>query len=391
MNSDERDVRTMVAVWPHISPHSDHYDDLRARGLLVTTATDKPAVFSFADRAFREGLDVALLDLSNPEARRWIWDRVSEHHLGVGVRTFWLDACEPELTGDGMNPHEADARFSVGHGTTWSSMFPLWDVRAIHEGLDQAPARPTPCLARPVGMGRLAALRSRDVARRLPNRTGTGSPAAGAGRTRHDDERHGVVEHRRRRLLFLSDPDSDDFRELLVRWFKFATVLAAPASPRQSAARLLRGGDLLTGRPQRDLVVRAQVEAHLTGLLHFRNRLRPYLHRQLDLTATTGTAPIRPMWYEFPHDEAAITVDDQFTLGSDLLVAPIAEYGAREREVYLPAGRRWRDIWSAVIHDGGQTITVPAPLGQIPVFEIEGGDLGVDASWFDTPTTMAAE
>ena len=56
-------VRVMVAVWPHVSPQSKHFADLRDRGLLVHGPDGSLAVFAFADRAEPSGVDLALLDL----------------------------------------------------------------------------------------------------------------------------------------------------------------------------------------------------------------------------------------------------------------------------------------------------------------------------------------
>lgn len=42
------------------------------------------------------------------------------------------------------------------------------------------------------------------------------------------------------------------------------------------------------------------------------------------------------------NDPACHTVTDEFSIGDNLIVAPILHAGAREREIYLPAGV-WRD------------------------------------------------
>jgi alpha-glucosidase (family GH31 glycosyl hydrolase) len=58
----------------------------------------------------------------------------------------------------------------------------------------------------------------------------------------------------------------------------------------------------------------------------------------------------------------------QYDLGADLLVAPILTE-ANAREIALPVGDRWHDYWADdVIHDGGQTHSVQAPLRQIPLY-----------------------
>ena len=90
-----------------------------------------------------------------------------------------------------------------------------------------------------------------------------------------------------------------------------------------------------------------------------------------------GTPPMRPLFVDFPLDELAWSVSDAFMFGPDLLVAPVADYGARERPVYLPAGSTWTDAWTGETHDGGMTVHVAAPLGQIPVFLRDGASLPV--------------
>ena len=47
------------------------------------------------------------------------------------------------------------------------------------------------------------------------------------------------------------------------------------------------------------------------------------------------------------------------------------EAGQRQRSVYLPAGAQWTHVWSGETYEGGQTVTVAAPLEEIPVFTRE--------------------
>jgi alpha-D-xyloside xylohydrolase len=110
----------------------------------------------------------------------------------------------------------------------------------------------------------------------------------------------------------------------------------------------------------------------LTAHLRLRERLRPYLAELSEDAHRTGAPPMRPLFFDFPGDERAWTVDDQFLLGPDVLVAPIAEAGARARPVYLPAGARWRCPATGVLHDGGAVVEAEAPLERIPVFVREG-------------------
>ena len=54
--------------------------------------------------------------------------------------------------------------------------------------------------------------------------------------------------------------------------------------------------------------------------------------------------------------------------GPEILVAPVMEKGRKEKEVYLPAGASWKNVWTDQTYQGGQTVTVPVPMEQIPLF-----------------------
>jgi sulfoquinovosidase len=114
-------------------------------------------------------------------------------------------------------------------------------------------------------------------------------------------------------------------------------------------------------------------------------RLYPYL-RSLVLDAVFSG---RPMWIPlglaFPDEEELWGVMDQVLLGEALLVAPVVTEGATERRVRLPAGR-WAPLLTAgEAVEGPATITVAAPLGEIPVFLRAGGLLPLTAN---TPMTL---
>ena len=95
----------------------------------------------------------------------------------------------------------------------------------------------------------------------------------------------------------------------------------------------------------------------------------PYLYTQMWRASRENEPVVRPLFYDFPDDRSALDVQDSFMLGPDILVAPVLEEGASDRQVYLPehAGG-WFDFHDGRHFEGGQTITVPAPLGRLPVF-----------------------
>jgi alpha-D-xyloside xylohydrolase len=63
--------------------------------------------------------------------------------------------------------------------------------------------------------------------------------------------------------------------------------------------------------------------------------------------------------------------------GPALMVCPVYTYGARQRQVYFPAGSVWYDYYTGARIEGGQTLTVDAPYEHIPLFVRAGSILPV--------------
>ena len=96
---------------------------------------------------------------------------------------------------------------------------------------------------------------------------------------------------------------------------------------------------------------------------------------QMATASATGLPPMRALFLEFPEEAAAWEVSDEYMFGPDVLVAPVTEEGARERDVYLPEGASWLDAWTGERAEESGWVTAAAPLGRIPVYLREGGGL----------------
>uniref|UniRef100_A0A3B1JYS8 Glycosyl hydrolase family 31 C-terminal domain-containing protein n=1 Tax=Astyanax mexicanus TaxID=7994 RepID=A0A3B1JYS8_ASTMX len=79
----------------------------------------------------------------------------------------------------------------------------------------------------------------------------------------------------------------------------------------------------------------------------------------------------RPLWWISPEDPITFTIDDQFLIGSEVLVAPVTEEGARNRNIYLPGvGVQWRDGWNRQVFDGGTFLhNFPVALDKVAFFQ----------------------
>jgi alpha-D-xyloside xylohydrolase len=94
-----------------------------------------------------------------------------------------------------------------------------------------------------------------------------------------------------------------------------------------------------------------------------RYRLLPYLWAQAADASAAGLPLLRALCIEFPDDPNAWMVEDQYLLGSDLLVAPLLEETS-ERDVWLPSGD-WTDLQSGALVAGGRWARLAA--GPVPV------------------------
>ncbi len=105
--------------------------------------------------------------------------------------------------------------------------------------------------------------------------------------------------------------------------------------------------------------------------IELRYELLPYIYNVMQHASETGVPALRPLFLEFPEEEHAAAIDDEFLFGSGLLVAPVLWEGAERRDVYLPAGD-WFDYWTGRRYTGHSTISIPVTLNSIPLF-VRGG------------------
>jgi len=108
--------------------------------------------------------------------------------------------------------------------------------------------------------------------------------------------------------------------------------------------------------------------------VQLRYHLLPYLYTVLAQAHETGTPWFRPLILEDQDDYNALDIDDEFMVGSALLAAPVLHPGVTKRDLYLPRGQ-WYDYFTGEKYEGGQYISVQAPLDTVPLFVKAGSIL----------------
>jgi alpha-D-xyloside xylohydrolase len=356
-------IELMVSVWPQVSVESENFARLKKENLLVRT-----------DR----GLDVQMgfqgpsmfLDVTNPRAREVVWEICRRNYHDLGIRLFWLDEAEPEY---GVYDYD-NYRYDLGSNLQVGNIYPQAFARMFYEG-------------------QLAA--GQDEVVNLLRCAWAGSQRYGA--LVWSGDIHSTYTDLRRQItaglhmgvagipwfttdiggFHGGDINDPDFRDLLVRWFQFGTFCPVmrmhgdrvPSEKVTAADGSSRNG---SGAGNELWSFGEEVYEILAGYTRLRETLRPYTRGLMAEAHANGQPVMRGMFHEFPEDVTCWDLADQYMFGPDVLVAPVVEPHASSRRVYLPDGAAWTDLRSGTKHDGGQWLTVDAPIEVIPVFTRDG-------------------
>lgn len=116
-----------------------------------------------------------------------------------------------------------------------------------------------------------------------------------------------------------------------------------------------------------------------------RYRLMPYIYSMAGMTYLRDYTIMRAMVMDYATDANVNNVSDQYMFGNSIMVCPVYEYGAAERDVYFPNTNGWYDFYSGKYISGGQVMSVDAPYSQIPLFVPEGAIIpfGPDMQYSD--------
>jgi alpha-glucosidase len=144
--------------------------------------------------------------------------------------------------------------------------------------------------------------------------------------------------------------------ELLTRWTEFG--IFQPFCRNHSAWDTRSQEPWTFGEPN---------ESHMREMLALRQRLVPYLYTLFEEAHRTGAPILRPLLFEYPDDVVTYSTDDEFLLGSAVLVAPITRPGVEHRHVYVPQGP-WVQYWTGERVHGPTHVLAHAPLGRPAVY-----------------------
>jgi len=351
---------TMFSFWPEVIAASPEHAVLDARGCLINSDLGGRAV-----------------DATIPECREFIWSTMLKpRYYDKGVDAYWLDETDGEGTGGGG---DGDYGYNTSYGPAcaysnlwvndWLSMYS--DPVAMQPGQIDPPL----VLTRGVwagGQRHGIVLWSSDIHssfEQLASQVPQGVHASMSGIPWWTTDVGGYG------CGFAQPNDSPYMRELIVRWYQFGCFSpvfrthgcrAGPSEPNTAQCSPAQGSCGFN----EIWSYGADTQVVLEKYVRFRSSMKGYL-KELDRNVTAhGVPTMRPLAFEFPNDPKARGIDDQYMLGPSYLVAPVTAQNATTRTMYFPAGANWASVFhpSSAPIEGGQILTVPAPLDDIPVY-----------------------
>jgi alpha-D-xyloside xylohydrolase len=356
-------IETVVSVWPTVTVHSKNFERMRRQDLLVRSERGLSSGILIDDTGLEGKTHASYYDATNPEARAFVWERCKANYFEHGIRSFWLDANEPEMYP--MQP--GNLRYFAGNGAAVTNAYPLLQQQGFFEGL-RAEHESALLLSRSAWAGsqRYGALVwSGDVKSTFESfrkQLVAGLSMALSGIPWWTTDIGGFHG---------GDIANEEFRELMVRWFQwgvFCPVFRLHGFRQDSSQASQHSFGKHSGADNEIWSFGEVVYPILCVYLRMRERLKDYVKAIMQEASQTGTPPMRPLFLEFPEDALTYGIGDTYLFGPDLLVAPVLEMSARQREVYLPLGADWTNAWTDERHPGGSWLMVNAPLEQIPLF-----------------------
>ncbi len=391
----DMNAHVMVSVWPKFYVTTDHYKEFDMNGWMY-----KGAVRDSIRDWVGPGYLGSFYDAYNPDARKLFWSQMNDHYMPLGIDAWWMDASEPnvrdcidiEYRKDLMNPTYA------GPADKYFNAYALMNAEAIYDGQRGVdPDKRVFLLTRSGFSGQQrysTATWSGDIGTRwedMEAQIAAGLNFAMSGVPYWTMDIGGFcVEDRyvkgAAKYLEAGEENDDlkEWRELNTRWYQFGAF-----------APLFRAHGQWPFRE----VYNIAPEDHpaynsIVKYTKLRYNLMPYIYSLAGKTYFDDYTIMRPMVMDFTADLNTRNLKDQYMFGPAFLVAPVYKYGARDREVYFPAGETWYDFYTGKAVKGGQTLKVDAPYETMPLFVRggsivpAGGDIQYAAQKSDEPVTI---
>ena len=315
--------KVMLWVCPFISPDCDVYRDLAKQNLLVKDHSGEPAIVRWWNGAS------ALLDFTNPKAVDWFQSRLDYLRSTYQVDGFKLDGGDSSFYCGVTTLQPASPNVQTELYGKIGLHYPLNEYRAMWKMGGQ-----------PLGERLSDKAHSwTDLRKLIP-----------------DMILEGLMGYP------FSCPD-------MIGGGEFTSFLPGTTIDQELIVRSAQCQALMPMMQFSVAPWRVLDKAHLKAVLkavQVREEHKGYILNLVKQAALTGEPVVRSLEYVFPH-QGYERVNDQFMLGDQVLVAPVLEKDAGQREVIFPRGG-WKGF-NGKLYQGPATFSVAVPYDELCFFE----------------------
>ncbi|KAL6446576.1 hypothetical protein ACFW04_001242 [Cataglyphis niger] len=323
-----RGFRIVFSIQPFISTESVNFKDAVANRLLISERGSDPRIPALT--RYKQSNSAGVLDITNNKTLPWLQAKLESLIMKYHVDSFYLDLG----TAQDM-PHYYKCEQPLTNPDHYKTIFTRSILSTIPViGVSSAISRPRApvFVSLPPFPSSWKAIKT--VIPIVLSYGMIGYPFIMPGAVGGDV------------ALPMSDNNPDnDFevnlpdKELYIRWLQLSTFLP-----------VIRFTHLPSKYSDESVL---EIAKRLTTLRQ--KTVTPLLKKYANETLDTGLPIIRPLWMLDPADPACHVVVDEFSVGEELIVAPVLYSGSRQREVYLPAGV-WRDGIDGSLRKGSRWI-----------------------------------
>jgi len=288
-------------------------------------------------------------DFTNPKVREW-WGGLFKELVDAGVAGVWNDMNEPAVFGSGTFPVDVRHNYDGFHGSHRKAhnVYGMQMVRATYDGLKKLQKNKRPFTITRAGYSGVQRYSS----------VWTGDNVAS-----WEHLKIAVVQCQRLSMSgvsfcgsdiggFSGEPDA----ELFTRWIQMGVF--SPFMRAHSAGDTSEREPWSFGKEYEDINRK---------FIELRYRLLPYIYSAFWEHHRHDFPILRPLVMHEQENVLTHSIQEIFTFGDKILVAPVSDPGARTKNVYLPAGS-WYNYWTHEHMQGGRDYQVAAPLDSMPIF-----------------------
>ena len=288
----------------------------------------------------------AMVDLTNPDAWRWLKEKIKENMIAFGLSGWMADFGEYLPTDCVLHSGEDPKRVH----NTWPAKWAQLNREAVEESgrsdeiffFTRAGFSDTPRFSRMMWNGDNHVDFSEDNGMPSVIPAMLSLTCSGFGLSHSDTGGYTTFGKMRRS------------EELYMRWCEMNAF-----SP------LLRSHEGNNPDLNAQFDASETVLRHQTCMSRVHRLLKPYLQDAVRYNAQTGVGVARPLFFYYD-EPRAFAEHTEYLLGRDVLVAPVLKKGAKHRQVYLPDDA-WIELSTGKPYGGG-VYRIASPPGRIPVF-----------------------